>query len=116
MPRIICPFVNDLATSFLFWAQVHVILSCKEVSPSSAMGLSKEGISKRRRKVLEKAGLRRIRIHELCHTYATLRISKGDSITDVSNRLDHYSAKLTLDVYNHWFPGDNKDQVDGLDN
>lgn len=28
-------------------------------------------------KCLEKAGLRRIRIHDLRHTYATLRISKG---------------------------------------
>ena len=67
-------------------------------------------------KALEKAGLRRIRIHDLRHTYATLRISKGDSITDVSNQLGHYSVKLTLDVYNHWLPGGNKDQVDGLDN
>ena len=66
-------------------------------------------------KVLEKAGLRRIRIHDLRHTYATLRIAKGDSITDVSNQLGHYSVKLTLDVYNHWLPGGNKDQVDGLD-
>ena len=66
-------------------------------------------------KALEKAGLRRIRIHDLRHTYATLRISKGDSITDVSNQLGHYSVKLTLDVYNHWLPGGNKDQVDGLD-
>ena len=66
-------------------------------------------------RALEKAGLRRIRIHDLRHTYATLRISKGDSITDVSNQLGHYSVKLTLDVYNHWLPGGKKDQVDGLD-
>jgi integrase len=66
-------------------------------------------------KALEKAKLRRVRIHDLRHTYATLRISKGDSITDVSNQLGHYSVKLTLDVYNHWLPGGNKDQVDGLD-
>jgi integrase len=65
--------------------------------------------------VLIKAGLRRIRIHDLRHTYATLRISKGDSITDVSNQLGHYSVKLTLDVYNHWLPGGRKSEVDGLD-
>jgi hypothetical protein len=35
-------------------------------------------------KCLEKAGLRRIRTHDLRHTYATLRISKGDNILDVS--------------------------------
>ena len=66
-------------------------------------------------RILEKAGLRRIRIHDCRHTYATLRISKGDSITDVSNQLGHYSVKLTLDVYNHWLPGGKKSEVDGLD-
>lgn len=66
-------------------------------------------------KALDKAKLRRIRIHDLRHTYATLRISKGDNITDVSNQLGHYSVKLTLDTYNHWLPGKRKSEVDGLD-
>ena len=55
-------------------------------------------------KALKKAGLRRIRIHDLRHTYATLRISKRDNIQDVSNQLGHHSTKLTLDVYSHWIP------------
>ena len=66
-------------------------------------------------KALEKAKLRRIRIHDLRHTYATLRIAKGDNISDVSNQLGHYSVKLTLDTYNHWLPGKKKSEVDGLD-
>lgn len=63
---------------------------------------------------LKKAGLR-IRIHDLRHTYATLRISKGDNIQDVSNQLGHSSTTLTLDVYSHWMPGKKKDEVDALD-
>jgi len=66
-------------------------------------------------KALEKAELRRIRIHDLRHTYATLRISKGDNIQDVSNQLGHHSVKLTLDVYSHWMPGKQKAEVDALD-
>jgi hypothetical protein len=66
-------------------------------------------------KALEKAELRRIRIHDLRHTYATLRISKGDNIQDVSNQLGHHSTKLTLDVYSHWMPGKKKAEVDALD-
>ncbi len=66
-------------------------------------------------KALKKAGLRRIRIHDLRHTYATLRISKGDNIQDVSNQLGHSSIKLTLDVYSHWIPGKKKAEVDALD-
>ncbi len=66
-------------------------------------------------KALEKAEIRQIRIHDLRHTYATLRIAKGDNIADVSNQLGHYSVKLTLDIYYHWIPGKNKAEVDGLD-
>jgi integrase len=66
-------------------------------------------------KALQEAGLRTIRIHDLRHTYATLRISKGDNIADVSGQLGHHSVKLTLDVYNHWMPGEKKGEVDGLD-
>lgn len=66
-------------------------------------------------KALEKANLRKIRIHDLRHTYATLRISKGDNIADVSNQLGHHSVKLTLDIYYHWMPGRKKAEVDALD-
>jgi len=66
-------------------------------------------------KALQKAEMRRIRIHDLRHTYATLRISKGDNIADVSNQLGHHSIKLTMDVYYHWIPGNEKTEVDELD-
>ena len=66
-------------------------------------------------KILEKAGLRHVRIHDLRHTYATLRLSKGDNILDVSKQLGHASVKMTLDVYAHWIPGGKKSEVDGLD-
>jgi len=64
---------------------------------------------------LKKAKLRKIRVHDLRHSYATIRISKGDSILDVSNQLGHHSVKLTLDTYSHWLPGKSKAEVDVLD-
>jgi len=67
------------------------------------------------KKAIEKAEMREIRIHDLRHTYATLRISKGDNIADVSNQLGHHSVKFTWDVYYHWMPGKKKSEVDGLD-
>jgi len=66
-------------------------------------------------KALDKAGLRKVRIHELRHSYASLRIAKGDNIADVSNQLGHYSVKLTLDTYTHLLSGKKKVEVDGLD-
>jgi integrase len=84
----------------------------------SAEGQMIDGNNFRKRvfnKVLEKAGLRQIRIHDLRHSYATLRISKGDNILDVSKQLGHHSVKITLDVYAHWMPGGKKSEVDELD-
>jgi len=66
-------------------------------------------------KALEKAEMRKVRIHDLRHTYATLRVAKGDNIADVSNQLGHHSVKLTMDVYYHWIPGKKKSEVDALD-
>ena len=66
-------------------------------------------------KALKKENLRKIRVHDLRHTYATLRISKGDNIADVSNQLGHHSVKFTMDIYYHWVPGGSKSEVDGLD-
>ena len=49
------------------------------------------------------------------HTYATLRISKGDNIADASHQLGHHSPKFTMDFYYHWMPGKKKSEVDALD-
>jgi len=57
-----------------------------------------------------------IRIHSLRHTYATLRIAKGDNLLDVSRQLGHHKVAFTIDKYGHWIPGEHKAQVDELDN
>jgi integrase len=67
------------------------------------------------KKVLVKAELRTIRIHDLRHTYATIRINAGHNINDVSGQLGHSSLKMTLDTYTHWMPGKQKSEVDELD-
>ncbi len=56
-----------------------------------------------------------ITIHALRHTYATLRIAKGDNILDVSKQLGHHKVAFTIDKYGHWMPGEHKAQVDELD-
>jgi integrase len=64
---------------------------------------------------LEKAKLRRIRIHDLRHTYATIRLIRGHNVGDVSYQMGHSSIKMTYDVYAHWIPGQFKSEVDELD-
>jgi len=65
---------------------------------------------------LKEVSPRPIRFHDLRHTYATLRIAKGDNIVDVSKQLGHSRVSMTLDKYAHWMPGEHKSQVDELDN
>ena len=66
-------------------------------------------------KCLDKAKLRQIRVHDLRHTYATLRIAAGHNIADVSKQLGHHSINITVDTYHHWTPGANKGEIDQLD-
>jgi integrase len=53
------------------------------------------------RRLAEKAGLGRVRVHDLRHTWATLALSRGISLEVVSERLGHASPTITLNVYRH---------------
>jgi integrase len=55
------------------------------------------------------AGLPTIRLHDLRHTYATVALSSGEPITVVSRRLGHATVSITLDVYSHVLPTDDRD-------
>ncbi|MBF0551672.1 MAG: tyrosine-type recombinase/integrase [Deltaproteobacteria bacterium] len=64
---------------------------------------------------MEKAGLRRIRIHDLRHSFASLLIQAGESLAYVRDQLGHHSIQVTVDIYGHLTPGGNKQAVDRLD-
>jgi len=66
-------------------------------------------------KMLAKAGLRQIRVHDLRHTFATLLIEAGESLAYVRDQLGHTSIKTTVDIYGHLTPGGNREAVDRLD-
>ena len=52
-------------------------------------------------RVLKRAGLPRIRFHDLHHTFATMVLQNGVDVKTVSSMLGHYSAGFTLDTYAH---------------
>lgn len=51
------------------------------------------------------AGLRRIRLHDLRHTHATLALRAGVPVKVISERLGHESPAFTLTQYAHVLPG-----------
>ena len=61
------------------------------------------------------AGIKRIRTHDLRHTYASLLLQDGASMVYVKEQLGHSSIKVTVDIYGHLVPGGNKEAVDKLD-
>lgn len=44
---------------------------------------------------------KRLRFHELRHSYATLMLQKGINPKIVSQILGHSSVSVTLDIYSH---------------
>lgn len=51
--------------------------------------------------VLNKAGLPKIRFHDLRHTAASLLLNNGQGIMAVSKLLGHSKPSVTLDIYGH---------------
>lgn len=58
------------------------------------------------KKIIAKAGVKPIRIHDLRHSCASLLISKGVSIVGVSRQLGHTDIEQTLNTYAHLMPDD----------
>ncbi len=51
--------------------------------------------------VIERHKLRRITIHGLRHTHASLLFEAGASIKEVQERLGHSDIQMTMNIYTH---------------
>ena len=58
--------------------------------------------------ILKKNNLPIINFHSLRHTSASLQISRGISVADISRRLGHGDISTTLNVYSHAFNSGNE--------
>ena len=61
---------------------------------------------------VERAGLPRIRLHDLRHTHATLVLQPGIHHKVVSERLGHATIAITLDTYSHAIRAMEKDAAE----
>ena len=72
------------------------------VFPSPYGGpMSPDSVLHTLQRVLKRAGLERIRFHDLRHTFSVLALQNGVDVKTLSAMLGHYSAGFTLDTYAH---------------
>jgi hypothetical protein len=62
-------------------------------------------VTKRFCELAAEAGLRRVRLHDLRHGAASLRLAAGADIAIVSKVLGHSSVSITSDTYSHLLAG-----------
>lgn len=54
--------------------------------------------------VIAKAGIRRVRLHDLRHTFGSLLLQNGATIVYVKEQMGHSSIQVTVDTYGHLIP------------
>lgn len=64
---------------------------------------------------LRRAGLDRIRFHDLRHTYVSLLLAEGIPIKYIQKQVGHSSIKVTMDIYGHIMPETAEQSVKVLD-
>lgn len=60
----------------------------------------------------DKAGVQRIRVHDLRHSHVSMLIHLGIPVTAISKRVGHESPQITLARYSHLYNQDDKDVVE----
>lgn len=76
--------------------------------------MSRQPSREQMKKHCKLAGVKKIRLHDLRHSHASLLIELGFSALLVSERLGHESVSTTLDIYTHLFPSKQVQVVERL--
>ncbi len=67
------------------------------------------------KRISEKSGVKKIRIHDIRHSHASLLIELGTNILLVSERLGHEDVQTTLDICGHLYPHKDEEVAGRLD-
>jgi integrase/predicted RNA-binding Zn-ribbon protein involved in translation (DUF1610 family) len=78
----------------------------------SGEALQPFAVSKAFHQLSAAACLPRVRLHDLRHTYATVALATGINPRIVSGRLGHSTVALTLDVYSHVLPQQDREAAE----
>jgi integrase len=71
-------------------------------------------VNKRLKKYCELSKVKKIRVHDLRHSHVSLLIYLGCNILIIAYRLGHKDTQMTLNIYGHMFPNNQKELIGGL--
>lgn len=87
-----------------------------QVIQTTPIIVTKNMINKKFKQILKRdENLKKIRIHDLRHSHASLLINQGEDYLVVKERLGHASITTTIDTYSHLYPSKQKDLAEKLD-
>ena len=61
------------------------------------------------------SGIKKIRIHDLRHSHASLLIELGFTPKEIAERLGHENIETTLNTYSHLYPNKQERMADRLE-
>ena len=64
---------------------------------------------------IKESGVKRIRVHDLRHSHASMLIELGFSPLEIANRLGHEKVETTLNTYTHLYPNKQTKLAERLD-
>ena len=64
---------------------------------------------------IKESGVKRIRVHDLRHSHASMLIELGFSPLEIANRIGHEKVETTLNTYSHLYPNKQTKLAERLD-
>jgi integrase len=112
--------VNEVMEDWLFQTPVMTKSELAkrrhpQAEPRGGTQIDPSNLRKLFNRLLTDAKMRRIRFHDLRHTFASLLLQNGESPAYVKEQMGHSSIQVTVDIYGHLVPGGNRQAVDKLD-
>ncbi|MEE9566137.1 MAG: site-specific integrase [Desulfobacteria bacterium] len=90
--------------------ELNLVFPTEKGTPESQSNM----LRRRFHPALRRAGLPKMRFHDLRHTYASLLIAQGENPKYIQTQLGHSSIQITMDVYGHLMDTVNREAASKL--